>query len=433
MTLVQALAPGQEQDRMKIKRFFASDISGAIRKVREELGPDAVILSNLEVSGGIEIVAAIDYDEALFDGLGMQGSESNKRTAPTESAPAEAPQPEPVQVMQSSQPTVETATKSKPAVKIEWSQEPTLVEMRREMESLRGMMENGLTGLAWGEQARRHPQRTRLLRELVNMGLSPSLCRELASEQSEGDYDYMWRKSLGRLAQRLPVSDEDILDEGGVIALLGPTGVGKTTTIAKLAARYALRHGSQSVALVTTDSYRIGAHEQLRIYGRILNVPVRIANDGHELRETLASLQDKRLVLIDTAGMSQRDVRLSEQIAVIHDGSPQVRSFLVLSATTQYTALDEAVKVFAAAEPEGCFITKTDEASSLGPVLSVVARHQLPVAYVADGQRVPEDLRLARAHNLVKQAMELKQNDERMLEQDLLAVATEGQNNHVHG
>lgn len=427
---------------MKIKRFFAKDISGAIRKVREELGADAVILSNTEVSGGIEIVAAIDYDEALFDGLGMQGSQSHSsRSSDPEPEPVLAKAPASQSTRQSDgKPALEvvaspaTESAQRPAVKIEWSQEPTLVEMRREMQSLRGMMENRLTGLAWGEQARSRPQHTRLLRELLNIGLEPALCHELAAEQDEGgDYDYMWRESLGRLAQRLPISDNDILDEGGVIALLGPTGVGKTTSIAKLAARYALRHGSHNVALVTTDSYRIGAHEQLRIYGRILNVPVRIANDGHELHETLASLQDKRLVLIDTAGMSQRDIRLSEQIAVIHEGSPMVRSFLVLSATTQFMALDEAVKVFAAAEPEGCIITKTDEASSLGPVLSVIYKHNLPVAYVADGQRVPEDLRLARAHNLVKQAMELKQDEERMLEQDLLAMAAEGQGTHVHG
>lgn len=424
---------------MKIKRFFARDISGAIRNVREELGPDAVILSNTEVSGGIEIVAAIDYDEGLFGNFGMQGSGNKKRTNSEASTSADTEQAEQAPVMQAQQQETDAAEQlrpevtAKPAVKVEWSQEPTLVEMRREMESLRGMMENSLTGLAWGEQARRHPKRTRLLRELVNIGLTPSLCRELAGEQGEGDYDFMWRASLGRLAQRLPISDEDILDEGGVIALLGPTGVGKTTTIAKLAARYALRHGSHNVALVTTDSYRIGAHEQLRIYGRILDIPVRIANDGHELRDTLTSLQDKRLVLIDTAGMSQRDVRLSEQISVIHEGSPQVRSFLVLSSTTQYSALDETVKAFASAEPEGCFITKTDEASSLGPVLSVVAKHQLPVAYVTDGQRVPEDLRLARSNNLVRQAMELKQSDERMLEQDLLVMAAEGQNTHVHG
>ncbi len=420
---------------MKIKRFFAKDISGAIRDVREELGSDAVILSNTEVNGGIEIVAALDYDEALFDDFAMQGSESSKRTSSPEAAPSE-----PVPAAQgplhdvndtTQQPHIEAIVK--PQIKVEWSQEPTLVEMRREMESLRGMMENGLTGLAWGEQARLHPKRTRLMRELINIGLTPALCRELAGSQSEGDYDYMWRESLGRLAQSLPISDEDILDEGGVIALLGPTGVGKTTTIAKLAARYALRHGSNSVALVTTDSYRIGAHEQLRIYGRILDVPVRVANDGNELRAALSSLQDKRLVLIDTAGMNQRDVRLSEQISVINNGSPQVRNFLVLSATTQYSALDEAVKAFSTAEPEGCFITKTDEASSLGPVLSVVAKHQLPIAYVTDGQRVPEDLRLARANNLVRQAMELKQSDERLLEQDLLAMAGEGKNTHVHG
>ena len=420
---------------MKIKRFFAKDISGAIRDVREELGSDAVILSNTEVSGGIEIVAAIDYDEALFDDFSMQGSASNKKSSSSEPAVSEQPPATeaPLHAVNDATQQPQSEAIVKPRVKVEWSQEPTLVEMRREMESLRGMMENGLTGLAWGEQARLHPKRTRLMRELINIGLTPSLCRELAGEQDEGDYDYMWRESLGRLAQSLPISDEDILDEGGVIALLGPTGVGKTTTIAKLAARYSLRHGSNSVALVTTDSYRIGAHEQLRIYGRILDVPVRVANDGNELRETLNSLQDKRLVLIDTAGMNQRDVRLSEQISTIHNGSPQVRSFLVLSATTQYSALDEAVNAFSAVEPEGCFITKTDEASSLGPVLSVVAKHQLPIAYVTDGQRVPEDLRLARANNLVRQAMELKQNEERILEQDLLAMAGEGHSTHVHG
>ncbi len=379
---------------MKITRFFAKNISEAIRNVREELGADAVILSNKEVSGGIELVAAIDYDEALLD----------KNTAaaapqPTESSP------------QISEPTTP---------KVEWSQEPTLVEMRRELESLRGMMEDRLTGLAWGEQARRHPARTQLTRELMSLGLSHSLCQQLANEQPEQkEFSMMWRATMGRLAHKLPVSETDFLDDGGMIALLGPTGVGKTTTIAKLAARFALRHGKQNVALVTTDSYRIGAHEQLRIYGRILDVPVFVANDSKELNSVLNSLQDKRLVLIDTAGMSQRDIRLSEQFSVISHGSPLVRSFLVLSATTQMTALDEAVKVFSAAEPEACIITKTDEATSLGPVLSVISKYQLPMAYVTDGQRVPEDIRLARRGNLVKQAEQLKRHqDEEIMAAD---------------
>jgi len=398
---------------MKIKRFFAKDISGAIRSVREQLGSDAVILSNKEVSGGIELVAAIDYDEALIDA-------SNDVTSTTATTSATQ--------------TEEPVSNAVIRPKVEWSQEPTLVEMRRELESLRGMMEDRLTGLAWGEQARRHPERTNLERELMSLGLAQGLCHELASEQPEqDDFSVMWRSTMGRLAHQLPVCASDILDEGGMIALLGPTGVGKTTTIAKLAARFALRHGKQNVALVTTDSYRIGAHEQLRIYGRIIDVPVFIANDSKELKEVLTSLQSKRLVLIDTAGMSQRDVRLSEQFSVIHDGSPLIRSFLVLSATTQMTALDETIKVFDAAEPEACIITKTDEATSLGPVLSVIAKHQLPIAYVADGQRVPEDIRIARTGNLVKQAEQLKIKRDDELSADSVAFASQGYESHVHG
>ena len=425
---------------MKIKRFFAKDISGAIRDVRKQLGADAVILSNREVNGGIEIVAAVDYDEALFEGTGLDAGKDSVPTVqanePTANASApKAPEPRASALVHDDmRHEAEPVAESRPSPKIEWSQEPTLVEMRREMESLRGMMEDRLTGLAWGEEARRHPGRAQLVRELMLMGLSPSLCTELANHQPEQhDFSMMWRASLGRLANQLPVSETDCLDDGGIIALVGPTGVGKTTTIAKLAARYALRHGKQNVALVTTDSYRIGAHEQLRIYGRILDVPVHVANDSKELNKILKGLSDKRLVLIDTAGMSQRDVRLSEQFSVIHDGSPLIRSFLVLSATTQYSSLDETVRVFGAAEPEGCIITKTDEASSLGPVLSVIARHQLPMAYVANGQRVPEDIRLARANNLVRQAEELKVTDKSDVGNELLPYATQEYFAHVHG
>jgi len=401
---------------MKITRFFAKNISEAIRNVREELGRDAVILSNKEVSGGIELVAAIDYDEALLD------RDSPKSTSATQKTKTNTHSQEPV-------------SQTAPAAKVEWTQEPTLVEMRRELESLRGLMEDRLTGLAWGEQARRHPARTQLTRELLALGLSHNLCQQLANEQPEQkDFMMMWRATMGRLAQQLPVNETDFLDEGGMIALLGPTGVGKTTTIAKLAARFALRHGKQNVALVTTDSYRIGAHEQLRIYGRILDVPVFIANDSKELSNVLNSLQDKRLVLIDTAGMSQRDVRLSEQFSVISHGSPLIRSFLVLSATTQMTALDETVKVFSAAEPEACIITKTDEATSLGPVLSVITKYQLPMAYVTDGQRVPEDIRLARKGNLVKQAEQLKRSqDEELMAAETFLHDSQGYETHVHG
>jgi len=400
---------------MKITRFFARNISEAIRNVREELGPDAVILSNKEVSGGIELVAAMDYDEALMDKKTVTSSTDSP--SPTESSEQQITQ------------------QHEKISKVEWSQEPTLVEMRRELESLRGMMEDRLTGLAWGEEARRHPARTQLTRDLLSMGLSHKLCHQLANDQQEQkEFTLMWRATMGRLAQQLPIAETDFLDEGGMIALLGPTGVGKTTTIAKLAARFVLRHGKQDVALVTTDSYRIGAHEQLRIYGRILDVPVFVANDSKELNSVLNSLQDKRLVLIDTAGMSLRDVRLSEQFSVINHGSPLIRSFLVLSATTQLSALDETVKVFNAAEPEACIITKTDEATSLGPVLSVISKYQLPMAYVTDGQRVPEDIHIARKGNVVKQAEKLKRvQDEEIMASETFLHDGQGYESHVHG
>jgi flagellar biosynthesis protein FlhF len=180
--------------------------------------------------------------------------------------------------------------------------------------------------------------------------------------------------------------------QGGVVALVGPTGVGKTTSVAKIAARYAMRHGYDQVALVTTDSYRIAAHEQLRTYARILGVPVRVANDADELRTTLDNLADRSLVLIDTAGMSQRDRRLAEQFHTLVTGAPTVQTYAVLAANTQPGGLDETVHAFRGAELDGCVLTKIDESTSLGPALSTIIEQSLPLAFLSDGQRVPEDL-----------------------------------------
>jgi flagellar biosynthesis protein FlhF len=184
----------------------------------------------------------------------------------------------------------------------------------------------------------------------------------------------------------------DVMSQGGVVALVGPTGVGKTTTVAKLAARYALRHGYDQVALVTTDSYRIAAHEQLRTYARILGIPVRVANDENELRTTLDNLADRSLVLIDTAGMSQRDRRLAEQFRTLVAGAPAVQTYAVLAANTQAATLDEVVGAFQGAELDGCVLTKLDECTSLGGILSTIMERHLPLAFFSDGQRVPEDI-----------------------------------------
>lgn len=411
----------------------------AIRKVREEQGPDAVILSNRRVEGGVEIIAAVDYDEAAL-------TESLRRTdQPEACAPPEAPKAKPAPVPAPAaapvnaapprrevpqQPPRPAPEKESPAPKpsgIEWAQDPALAEVRQEIKSLRGLLEGQLSGIAWGEMARRQPWRAELLRRLTTLGLSNALCRRLADEVTHSeDVEHAWRQSLAFLARHVPVPEDDILADGGIVALVGPTGVGKTTTVAKLAARFALRHGQRQVALITTDSYRIGAHEQLRTYAQILGVPMQVAADRDELRAAINSLYDKRLVLIDTAGMSQRDVRLAEQLAALGSGSPLVKHYLVLSAAAQSGVLDEAVRAFGQVDLDGCILTKKDEAASLGGALSALVQHQLPLAYVGDGQRVPEDLHPARAHNLVARAVTLMQQSGQAPEEESLALAFGG-------
>jgi flagellar biosynthesis protein FlhF len=251
------------------------------------------------------------------------------------------------------------------------------------------------------------------MRRLSGMDLDPGLVETVAAATAQArDEQHAWQLALAELSARLPIADNDCLDRGGVVALVGSTGVGKTTSIAKLAARYVLRHGRRHVALVTTDNYRIGAHEQLMTYGRLLGIPVQVATDNKELRSTLASLTDKRLVLIDTAGMSQRDVRLSEQFATLADSGTAIRTLLVLSATLQPTVLDETIRAFSGVPLAGAILTKLDEAARLGGVLSTVISQHLPLVFVADGQRVPEDLHPARAQNLVALAAELASGGE---------------------
>jgi flagellar biosynthesis protein FlhF len=435
---------------MKIKRYFAADMRQAIRRVREEQGPDAVILSNRKVEGGIEIIAAVDYDEELV------GQALGQSAAPAQNAnPAAQPAPrsearEYAAAASTAAPkaaayaataadardTTPVAQDARPAAQrsnIHWAQDPALVAMRREIQELRGLLENQLAHLAWGDLQRRQPLKTELLRRLTDLGLTPALCK-LISEQvgPAEDDEQAWRRALGLLAHHLAVTDDDILTSGGVIALVGSTGVGKTTTVAKLAARFALRHGQRSVALITTDCYRIGAHEQLFTYGRILGVPVQVASTHEELQNALRSLSDKRLVLIDTAGMSQRDLRLTEQFDTLLDSGFPLQTYLVLSATIQAGVLEETLQRFGKVALAGCILTKLDEAASLGGVLSTVAKHRMPLAYVGDGQRVPEDLHPARAHNLVNRAVSLMQQAGQDSNDDTLAERFGGMAANVH-
>ena len=397
---------------MKIKRFFASDVRSAMRMVREELGEDAVILSNKRVNGGIEIISAIDYDENALR-REVQDEHAAEKQAASVSAdvvtyPTNQPEPKP------QQPSAE-----KP--QIIWSQEPTLMEMRGEMKTLRGLMETQLAELAFKDQKISNPFEYELKQRLARLGVGSKLTAELLqSLPMEGSEDDLWRRLLGKIAVKLSVTDDDILSQGGAVALIGPTGVGKTTTVAKLAARFAMRHGARSVALISTDNFRIGAHEQLKAYARILDVPIRFANSAETLQAALDHFCDKRLVLIDTAGMSQRDLRLTEQFSVLQGESARVRTYLVASTTSRLSGLQEVVRGFKGVDLSGCILTKVDESTCFGHALDVVIQEQLPVAYISDGQRVPEDLQPARAHTLVSRSVAIMQESTDLLEDELM-------------
>ncbi|MGN6666462.1 MAG: flagellar biosynthesis protein FlhF [Trinickia sp.] len=280
-----------------------------------------------------------------------------------------------------------------------------------ELSAMRGMMEEQFASLSWGERQRRSPVNGEVTKALFSAGFSAQLVRMVVEHMPEVDrFDAGMEWVNQVLASNLPVlENEDLLMErGGVFALMGPTGVGKTTTTAKLAARCVMRFGASKVALLTTDSYRIGGHEQLRIFGKILGVSVHAVKDAADLQLALTELRNKHIVLIDTIGMSQRDRTVSDQIAMLCGAGLPVQRLLLLNATSHGDTLNEVVQAYRSApgQPElaGCILTKLDEATNLGSVLDTVIRYKLPVHYVSTGQKVPENLYVATKKFLIKSA-----------------------------
>jgi flagellar biosynthesis protein FlhF len=422
---------------MKIKRFVAEDMRTALRKVSDTLGPDAVILSNNRIDEGIEIVAAIDYDESLINEpeknsvskkpnpfiqedevLSHSHIEQRNREAALDdlryarNIPVSEPQYKANKVINSSARVTPSIPFQDQNNEHLWTEEPAFMEMQSELKSLRGLLVNQLSGLSWGNEVQYHPLRSRLLQRLMSLGLSPKLAKDIAAKvNEEKDFDHNWRLALGELSHRIPVGQNEIIEEGGIIALVGATGVGKTTTIAKLAARYTLKHGPHRVALITTDNYRVAAHEQLRSYARIMGVPMRIAGDVDNLREALDNLQDKELILIDTAGMSQRDMLLNKQLAMLQAKSlPEIKTYLTLATNCQRGVLSETGDKFKDMNLAGCILTKVDETISMGGALTVAVENNLPISYFCDGQQVPEDIHLARAHSIVSRSVSVMQH-----------------------
>ena len=444
---------------MKIKRYTAVSMRAALALVRAEQGPDAVILSSRRGEDGIEVIAAVDYDEALFIAATRQPTGATQTTPAAETSAAEfsaapapsravepapvvartpartsaaAPQPAAViapaaaaapppprsrgavAALPASAPAVPAASagrgRAAPAV-----MRPDLgyVAMQRELRDLRQLMETGLAGMTWNDKRLREPLKARILEELSAMDIAPDVAMALADlAPRRTTLENPSHIPLALLAKHLPIVEDLSGISGGVMAVVGPTGAGKTTTIAKLAARWCMRHGSQDLALVSTDSYRIGARDQLLTYARILGVPMHAANSGKELARVLEKLKSKKLILIDTAGMGPHDVRLSEQLAALQLGAARARILLALPAQGEAHALEEIVQAFAPLTPVACILTKVDEAASLGAVISTTLRHKLKIAYVCDGQQVPEDLHAAHRKRvwLVRTALQMKES-----------------------
>ena len=277
----------------------------------------------------------------------------------------------------------------------------------REIKSMRGTLEQQLAALTWNDQQRRDPTRGQILRRLLVAGFSASLAYDLLDRMPAGQTEegaMSWVKAI--LASNLQTigSENEMLENGGVYALVGPTGVGKTTTTAKLAARCVVRHGADKLALLTTDGYRIGGHEQLRIYGKILGVTVYAVKDTQDLALALAELRGKHMVLIDTVGMGQRDRMVAEQAAMLAGCGTEVKRLLLLNAASSAETLEEVARAYQGGGLAGAIITKLDEAVTTGCALDTAIRHQLPLYFTATGQRVPEDLHLADSRHLVSSA-----------------------------
>lgn len=403
---------------MQIKRFHESDMRRAMRRVRKALGPDAVILETEETDTGVEITAAVDYDPAAYQ-------------LELESRQPKAPEPEPESTQEW---LAERADKHGEAANpTNWQfvdksgNHPFSLEitaLREEMNGMRALLEQQVSRLVWDEKARRSPEVTRIMRNLTGLGVTPDIVSELTGDiDSDADVGDSWTSTLRSLVDRIPVCESDVVLDGGIFAVIGPTGAGKTTSIAKLAARFALRHGADDIALVTTDSFRIGARAQLQTFGEILDTPVYQANDAQSLSDTLTNLAHKKLILIDTAGMGAHDLRLAREMAVLGDAGQQIRTLLTLPANLQTGALQDIADTFSIAKPFACILTKTDEASTLGGIFSVLMRSTLPLAYIANGQRVPDDLHLAKSRQswLVKAAVEMMHKQDFPITDDYLA------------
>ncbi len=420
---------------MKVKRFVADNMQLALKMVSAELGPDAVIVSSRRLDNGMEVVASSEMlgeiDNAKQGELDRQLRLQRELEAAKQAARASAAQrqeyaadtaaryaPQQRDSQQASaqvsrtEADVAAATRlaeqaAEERKKSDETYQTRLQEMQGELRELKDWLVSH-QGSAWDTRRPLTWQQSQLWQRCQDIGLEPAWAdRVISMSDQSGDLEQAWKSALGVIQNDLPILPQGVLEKGGTIALVGPTGAGKTTTLGKIAARFVQRHGPDSVAFVTLDNYRMAAHDQLQAFARILGVEMKVVLQNGDLVKTLSTLRKKKLVLIDSAGLASQDPHFSSQLSMLKQTGRDVRKFLVLPLTSQARCLQENYEHFKPAGLDGCIFTKLDECFSLGAGLSVAALTRLPLTLITDGPHIPDDLHYPDASRLVNLAEQM--------------------------
>lgn len=440
---------------MNIQRFTAPTSREALAKARMAFGDGTLILSNRPTENGVEVVATaedsigslqeqaqalaprmadrsvrtpdssakesaskvaddaaqlamstLSFQDYVRERMMRKRQEAILVEAPATDAPAGASKARPLHAPPRNAETTPAPKNTAKQRAIHLAGDAAPKGVLEELQAMKEMMEDRFNALAWLGHARQDPIQSNLMLKLIRAGYSPNLARTVLEKLPEGHNaaeSVQWVVDV--LERNLKTDAEGPLlhEEGGVFALVGSTGVGKTTTTAKLAGICAKVYGPASVGLITLDTYRVGAHEQLRVFGRMLGVVAHLAHDQTALSDLLGLLSNKKMVLVDTAGVAPRDARRKELMDTLN--IPGIKRLLVLNAGSHADGLDESIAAFKSQGPQQAILTKLDEAVRLGTAIDASIRNQLVLRGVATGQRVPEDWKSADAAKLVRQSM----------------------------
>jgi flagellar biosynthesis protein FlhF len=411
-------------------------------QVRAQMGPDAIILSSRSVGDNFEMLAAIDFDEARFEAAAHANTSLEPAPPAVEEKPQAsqimpaAPTPAPVVEQAATKPIATTAdtfaatlaqqsmgelpgvdqlAKDLPGHPAYLGADCSLTDLQSGLANMREMLVRELSRLPAPNVGPTHEVQPALLHQLADIGLPEALCEDIVDElKLSARGPDAWSKANQLISSKIGDCENTALDKSGIYAFLGTTGVGKTTAMSKLAAHFVEREGRAGIGMITTDCYRIGGQEQLQVFADYLNIPLVVATSEEELKRALQLFSTKKLVLIDTPGISQKDARLHHQYQMLSNTGYDIKPYLVLPATSHAATLHEVANVFSDAVVAGTIITKVDESSCLGGVIDVLIRNRLKLAYIGTGQRVPDDMSRGNAQELLAWAKSLtkKMGDE---------------------